>query len=117
MKTYDALFIFASSMKDDAVEAVLKDITNEVTKLHGKVVDPRRLGTRTFCRPLKKTDAGHYVRMILELEPKAVAPLQARFRLNESIFRVQIVDAPPKKAGSAPVPAERKEEVPVDGKP
>jgi ribosomal protein S6 len=114
LKTYDALFIFPNTLKDEAVAALLKDIENEVTKLQGKVTETQRLGVRSFPRPLKKMEAGSYVRMLVQLEPKNVSPLQARFKLNENIFRVQVVAAMAKKPAAAPAAA--KEEVRPDGK-
>ncbi|MDI6774927.1 MAG: 30S ribosomal protein S6 [Verrucomicrobiota bacterium] len=114
MKKYDALLILPGSLKDEALDSALKAVENEVTKLRGRVVDSRRVGTRTFSRPLGKLDSGHYVRMALELEPKAVAALHGRLKLNENVFRAQIVVAQKKKV--AAVPAERKEEGVGNGK-
>lgn len=114
MKTYDGLFIFPSSLKDENVESVLKNIEGEVTKLQGKVRGTQRLGVRTFSRPLKKMEAGHYVRLALDLEAKDVAALLGRLKLNENIFRLQITRAIEKKPTNQAA-AKKEEEGAADG--
>ena len=104
MKTYDALMIFPNSLKDEALDGILKDIDNEVAKVQGKVRETQRLGLKQFARPLNKMNTGYYVRMILELDPSQVVPLQGRLKLNENIFRLQIV-AGGKKGMPAAAPA------------
>ena len=51
------------------------------------------LGRRQFSRPMKKEDSGQYARVDFDLDPGSVKALLARFKLNESIFRLQIVAA------------------------
>ena len=50
-----------------------------------------RLGKRPFARPMKKQDAGYYYVIDFELEGDQVTPLKERLKLNEFVFRVQIV--------------------------
>jgi ribosomal protein S6 len=99
LKTYDALFILQGSLKDEAVEEMVRRIGEEVAKLGGAVRETRMMGKRAFSRPLKKRETGHYVRMHIDMAPSAVEALTPRFKLMEDIFRAQIV------AGVAPSPA------------
>lgn len=91
MKTYEALFIFSNSLKDEALEKVVEHIRGEIVKLNGSVQGVHPMGKRTFARPLKKSESGQYVRIDFSMDPGKIADLQARFKLNENIFRVQIV--------------------------
>lgn len=103
MKTYEAMFIFSSALKDDALEKVLERIRGEIAKVNGAIVSSQTLGTRTFARPMQKKDAGLYVRMMVSLDPKDVGALTAKFRLNEDIFRVQLLTEDKVKADPVPV--------------
>jgi len=91
LSNYDALFILPTSLKEEEQEGVYERLREEVTKLNGTVDEVRPLGKRVFARPMKKHDAGFYVRVDMSLPPESVAPLLARLKLNEMIFRVQVV--------------------------
>ena len=91
MKKYDALFIFPSSLKDEALDAALDTVGREVEKLGGKTLGTDRMGVRPFARRIKKKDSGCYVRMLLEMDPSAITPFKARLKLNDQVVRVQIV--------------------------
>ena len=91
LKTYEALFIFDQSLDDEAVGKALERVQGEIERLNGKVVDTQMMGKRTFARPMKKREMGHYVRLLVELDPQSIVPLHARFKLNEDVFRAQIV--------------------------
>jgi ribosomal protein S6 len=91
LKTYDALFIFAEqNLTDDAMGGIEQKIRAEIEKVGGKVAEATALGRRGFSRRLHKKEAGYYLHLIFDLNPDQVAPLRARFRLMEFIFRVQI---------------------------
>ena len=96
------MFIFSGSLKDDALEKVLERIRGEIAKLNGTVASSQTLGNRTFARPMKKRDAGLYVKMMVSLDPKDVGALAAKLRLIEDIFRVQIVNEEKVKAEVIP---------------
>jgi small subunit ribosomal protein S6 len=93
LKEYEALFIFSSSVKEDSLQEILQQVTGEITRLGGSVTATHNLGKRSFARPLKGRDMGLYVRMELNLDPPKIAPLHARLKLNEKVFRTQIVTA------------------------
>ena len=91
MKKYDALYIFVGIAKDDALEANLEKALAEVTRLGGNVLEKVQLGKRMFARPMKKREAGVYVKVRLELDPAKVDELVKRYKLVEEVFRVQIL--------------------------
>ena len=119
MKAYDGMIIFPSSLKDDVLEGALERVRGEIEKLEGSVDDTTVLGERTFARPMKKRHSGRYVRMFFRLDPARIDGLLARLKLNEQVFRIQILVADEKKvaavkaakaAKAAPAaPAENKE--------
>lgn len=93
MKTYEVIFIFSNSIKEDALQKVIEQIQGEITKQKGIVKESRVLGRRQFARPMKKEDSGQYARIDFQMEPGNVSALLAKLKLNESIFRLQMVAA------------------------
>lgn len=91
MKTYDGLYIFASSAKDDVLDKHLERARGEITRLGGNVLKMETLGKRAFARAMRKRDSGIYVKIRFELDPAQVATLNARYLLIEEVFRVQIL--------------------------
>lgn len=91
MKRYEAMFILPESLKEDELDKMLDGICDEIKKMDGQIESRTRMGKRPFARRLKKQDAGHYVIVTFLLAPDKIAPLLARFKLNEQITRVQIV--------------------------
>ncbi|MFH0908807.1 MAG: 30S ribosomal protein S6 [bacterium] len=94
MNKYEALFIFPESLKDETLEAALGRIRAEIEKADGKVESTTRLGRRPFARPLNKQQAGQYMVVTFLIGGEKIRPLHARFKLNEDIFRVQLVRVP-----------------------
>ena len=92
MNKYEAMFIFPESLKD--VEEALEKVRGEIKKHGGDVESATRLGKRMFARKMKKQDAGQYVIMAFKAPADQVKILMTRFKMNEEIFRVQIIRAP-----------------------
>ncbi len=91
MKKYDGLYIFANSAKDEVLDKQIEKVCGEITRLSGKVLDTAVLGKRSFARPMHKRDSGVYVRIRFEMDPAQVKTLDARYRLSEDLFRVQVL--------------------------
>lgn len=87
------MIIFSSSMKEDALQKAMEQIQGEITKLKGTIKEARILGKRQFARQMKKQDSGQYARIDFQMAPDTVAALLARFKMSESIFRLQLIAA------------------------
>jgi len=103
MKTYEAMFIFSDRFSDEELDAVIKSARSEIEGLGGEVVSSTRMGRRQFARPIKKNDHGHYAVMNFKIEPGHIPSIHAKFKLSDSVLRVQIVVA---EIAPAPEPAE-----------
>ena len=114
MKKYDALYIFVGIAKDDALEANLDKALAEVTRLGGNVLEKVQLGKRMFSRPMKKREAGVYVKVRLELDPSKVDELVKRYKLVEEVFRVQILAVDDRR--EAKIAQERAERAEIQAK-
>lgn len=101
MRTYNMMIIFESTMSEEGLEKALGRISDEVAKFGGKTQESKMIGKRAFARPMKKKHDGLYVKLSMEFEPLKIDELKERFRLNEDIFRVQILVADEKKVETA----------------
>ena len=106
MNKYEAMFIFQESLKD--VEAALEKVRGEIKKHGGEVESATRLGKRMFARKMKKQDAGQYVIVTFRAPTDQAKTLMTRFKMNEEIFRAQIIRAPAVVAAGVGADAEGK---------
>ena len=103
MNKYEAMIIFRESLKETEWDEAVESVRAEIKKQGGEMTSCTRLGKREFARPMQKQQNGHYAMVAFQLAGDKVAALQARLKLNDRVFRVQVVVAP-----SAP-PAPRKD--------
>lgn len=102
LNTYEGMFIFLDELKEEALEAAVKDVREEIEKLGGSIENTARIGRRPFARlQAKHHRAGHYIVMDFLLAPDQVTPLLARLKLKDSVFRTQIIAKPAETAAVA----------------
>jgi len=94
LRTYEGLYILDDGLRDEELEAALDRARGEITRLGGRVISTVPMGRKTFARPIRKRETGQFFRIVFELAPDQIAPLRARYRISESVVRVQIVSAP-----------------------
>ena len=107
MNKYEAMIIFPDALKDEALDAALEKVEAEIEKSGGKVDSKTRLGRRQFARPMDKQTTGQYMVVNFRLDGAKLTALQGRFKLNEEIFRIQIVRAPEVVPVAAPAAASK----------
>ena len=96
--SYEVIIILPEALSDDRIDKALKAFSKEVKALKGACSSPSRLGRKTFARPQQKHVAGEFALLNVELLPEAVSKLRDRIRLNEDLFRVNIIRKDTKKA-------------------
>ena len=107
MKTmYEGMFILPNSLNDEQMDEGLASVKSEIERCGGEVKSLTRIGKRTFARPMHKKDSGQYVVIEFEMEGTQVDAFRARCKLNEYVFRVQVVLASEKTEEPAVAAAE-----------
>lgn len=102
MKRYEGLFILETSGKEEGIKEAIDKISSEITSAGGKVETVQKMDKRNFTRVAdKKHNAGFYVNVIFESEPKAIDQLRHRFAVNSEVFRVMFTSAAAPKAEAA----------------
>jgi len=102
VKKYEATIIFRDSLQDAEWDGAVDSVRAEIARQGGTLASCTRLGRREFARPMKKQTAGHYGFLAFELDGDKIPALLARLKLNDYVFRIQVVNA----TGSEPA-AER----------
>lgn len=111
MKKYEATIIFRDSLQDADWDGAVDSVRAEIARQGGTLASCTRLGRREFARPMKKQTAGHYGFLAFELDGDKIPALLARLKLNENVFRIQVVNASGQDA-PAPAPEAPAEEQP-----
>ena len=102
MNTYEGLFIFGESVKDDRIKDLSAVVTGEIQKGGGTVLHARDMGRRSFARTMQKTESGVYLAVVFKIAGDKIAGLNARYKLNDEIFRFQIAKLDEKFANTVP---------------
>ncbi len=90
MRTYEALIIFAETVKEDTINQAMDAFGAEVERQGGAVLDRVPLGRRVFARPLKKRESGLYGKLYFNMEPDKIEALKKRCNFVDCLFRIQI---------------------------
>lgn len=99
MKTYEAVFILDNRKIEDGGDAFARDAEKTIKGLGGTVKHRTPMGRRPFARPIGKHKAGTYWDFVFDMAPESVAEFQNRYRLNNTVLRLQvfIYEEPPKE--------------------
>jgi len=95
MKQYDAHFIFVQPALEGSWASTLEQLQGEIVRLGGTVLSAEDLGKKPFARPQQKKESGTYLAIRFEMDPAKVNELRARYALQETIFRLQILAVDP----------------------
>lgn len=95
MKRYEGLFILDTTGKEEGIKDAIDKISSEITSAGGKVETVQKMDKKPFARVAdKKYNAGFYVNVIFESDPKNLDSLKHKFALNGDVFRVLFTNAP-----------------------
>ena len=91
MRTYEALYIIAPNMDDDAIQAVVKGVETLITSNGGTIVRSELWGRRKLAYEIKKHGEGVYVLVRFTADPEFVKRLDTYFKLSEMIIRALVL--------------------------
>jgi small subunit ribosomal protein S6 len=105
MREYELTVIYDLSVAESGgPEAAVEQVTSLIEARGGKLLKADHWGRRRMAYPINHEIDGDYVVTRVELEPAAVAPLEAALGINERVYRHLIV-----RADELPVPAPPRE--------
>ena len=86
-RKYEAMIVLDTKGREDSVESIISQLSREFEQSGAKLKQVDNLGKRKFPYAPRHVDAGWFVNFMFEAEPACVDKLQARFKLNESIYQ------------------------------
>ncbi len=94
MKRYEGLFILNLAGKEEGLKEAVDRVSAEIAAVGGKLETVQKMDKKAFARVAdRRISSGHYVNVIFEAKPSAIAELQNRIRHSEEIFRALFTDA------------------------
>lgn len=105
MKKYEALFIFGETVQEERLKDLAGQVTGEITKAGGKILETKEMGRRSFARTMQKKESGFYLSVIFTIAADKISVLTSRYHLNDDVFRVQITRFDDKLVAKAPAAA------------
>ncbi|HXK58806.1 MAG TPA: 30S ribosomal protein S6 [Acidobacteriota bacterium] len=88
MRRYEVVFVLAPTLTDDEVEQAIESFTKTARDKGAEVISVDKWGKRRLAFRVGKHTDGYYVVLTLE-EPSgaAVAELERRFKVSDSVIR------------------------------
>ncbi len=88
MRRYEIVFVLAPDLPDTDLEDTIDGYKLAAEEMGAKVLDVDKWVRKRFAFPVKKYTEGTYVFLLVEEEQaKAVAELERRFKVTESVIR------------------------------
>lgn len=88
MAKYEAVVILDPRKVEGNGEAFSATIEDQLKALGGEITRVKCLDKKVFARPIGKHKAGIYWDYVVEMGPQAVAQLEDKYRLNETVLRL-----------------------------
>lgn len=91
MAYYESVFIIRPAAPPANRERVVRELTELIDRMGGKLAKHEYWGLRGLAHPIRKHVQGHYFLLQLEGPAEAVSELDRTMRLTEEVMRHQIV--------------------------
>lgn len=92
MKNYEGLFILKPGFEKEELSQLYQKVNNNIKKYNGEIEGAEEWGKKRLAYKIGKNREGIYYLLRFKMDPSQIAPLNADFRLNESIIRVMITE-------------------------
>lgn len=90
-RKFETLLLFSPDIGSEERQQVLDDVTRVVGEYSGQVVEVDDWGKRTLAYPVQKHTRGHYVRLVYGALGAAVAEIERRIRIADTVLKFMTV--------------------------
>jgi len=87
MRNYENLVIVKPTFTAEEIQASIKEIEEVITSNGGEIAATNAMGMRKLAYPIEKNERGYYHVIYYAIAPAAIAEIERRFRINESLLR------------------------------
>lgn len=89
MRLYEQVVLSRPDISPQQAEELVTEITGMVESLSGKIGKTEYWGLRNLAYPIEKLKKAHYNLLNIEMPAAAVAELERRMAIHDSILRVK----------------------------
>jgi small subunit ribosomal protein S6 len=86
-RKYEAMIVLDTKGKEESVENLISQLSRDFEQSGAKLTQVDNLGKRKFPYAPRHVEAGWFVNFLFEAEAGCLEKLQAKFKLNESIYQ------------------------------
>jgi small subunit ribosomal protein S6 len=97
---YEALLILDVKGKEESAKDTVERLEKAFAQEGASIEQVQRLDRRQFAYAAGKLDHGYYVNFIFSAEPTVIEKLQARFELDEDVYRQHYLRFKARKASA-----------------
>ena len=91
LREYELVVIISPEVVDQALEAVIDNVSRFITENGGTVSNTEQLGKRKLAYPIKHFMEGSYVLTRFKLRPTSSKQLEASLQISEEVLRHLLV--------------------------
>lgn len=86
-RKYEAMIVLDTKGKEDSVDTLISQITREFEQSGAKLQQVDNLGKKKFPYNPRHVEGGFYINFHFEAESDVLNKLQAKLKLNDSIYQ------------------------------
>ena len=87
LQDYELVLVVSPEVGEDALETVLKNVSQFITGKGGVISEEERWGKRKLAYPIKRSLDGNYVLTRCKMRPTWAKELDANLNISEDVLR------------------------------
>ena len=87
MRRYEQIYILHPSLNEDEINTVIDNTNQIITEESGAIISTVKWGMKKLAYPIKKELQGYYVFCDFATTPAAVAEVERKFRIDDSVLK------------------------------
>lgn len=91
MRRYETVYILRPSLGEAEITNIIENTNKIITDDAGSIITLDRWGMRKFAYLIKKESQGYYILVDYAGTPAAVAELERKFRIDDSVLKYMTV--------------------------
>lgn len=84
---YEALLVLNTQGREDTVKDIIDRLESEFQQEGAQIEQVQKMDKRQFSYVAGPLNVGYYVNFVFNAEPKSVAKLRSKFKLDPEIYR------------------------------
>lgn len=84
-RKYEGLIVLNTTGTETSVDDLVSQVAKEMETEGAKMDEIQQIGRRKFAYNARHLDGGHYVNYIFEAGTEAIAKIEKRLKLNDSV--------------------------------